>query len=56
MMSLGIQIEKSGTRKYEARFTQEEKEKFLEMSKDPKIVKKISGSIASTVKGLHDEK
>lgn len=56
MHSLGLQIEKSGTRKYEARFTQEEKEKFLEMAKDPEIVQKISKSIASTVRGLHDEK
>jgi len=33
--TLGLCIEKIGTRKYEARFTQEEKEKFHEMAKDP---------------------
>ena len=35
---LGLQIKKQGTRKYEARFTPEEKEKFLEMSKNPDII------------------
>ena len=56
MLTLGLEIETFGTRKYEARFTQEDREKFHEMSKNPMIVQKISRSIASTVRGLHDEK
>ena len=56
MQTLGLEIEKLGTRKYEARFTPEEKEKFLEMSKNPEIIQKISSSIASTLHGLEDEK
>jgi len=38
MLTLGLEIETFGTRKYEARFTQEDREKFHEMSKNPMIV------------------
>ncbi len=56
IIALGLTRLQSGTKEFESRFKPEEKEKFLQMSKDPKIVQKIQKSIASAIYGRDDEK